>query len=359
MFKNILYNLATDKYQGFFAGCAKIFLFLLSLLYGLVVKILSGYHLARRKKVVGRLISIGNITLGGTGKTSLVEYLARILSEKGKKVVILSRGYKRKVTKSQSHKVTGVEEMGDEPYLLSRKLSSVPVLVGSDRVKLAAQASSRYGADTLILDDGFQQWRIKKDLEIVTIDATRPFGNRRLLPRGILREPLSALRRADVLVLTKVNLSRDLLAARKVLTGINPAALLVESMHYPLGFYEMGQPEQLIPPEMVAVRGSLSLCGIGDPDSFELLLHSLGVRPQFCLRFPDHHDYSPEDLKEVVRKSRQEDIGIVITTEKDAVRLANIVPGGFPLKILVLKIELRIVKNEQEFLDRLFKLCAD
>ncbi|MFA5374103.1 MAG: tetraacyldisaccharide 4'-kinase, partial [Candidatus Omnitrophota bacterium] len=233
------------------------------------------------------------------------------------------------------------------------------MLVGSDRVKLAAQASSRYGADTLILDDGFQQWRIKKDLEIVTIDATRPFGNRRLLPRGILREPLSALRRADVLVLTKVNLGHDLLAAKKVLTGINPAALLVESTHYPLGFYEMGQPEQLIPPEMVAVRGSLSLCGIGDPNSFELLLHSLGVRPQFCLRFPDHHDYSPEDLKEVVRKSRQEDIGIVITTEKDAVRLANIVPGGFPLKILVLKIELRIVKNEQEFLDRLFKLCAD
>ncbi len=170
-----LYNLATDKHKGFIAGVIKLFLFILSLLYGLIVSILILFSRLKPYRLNCKVISVGNITLGGTGKTSLVEYIARHLKQQGHKVAIISRGYKKK-TKRYPLNAIRYEEMGDEPYMLYKNLGDIPVLVDSDRIRAARKAIKDYSADTVILDDAFQQWGIIKDLDIVTVDATNPLA---------------------------------------------------------------------------------------------------------------------------------------------------------------------------------------
>ena len=154
---NYIYSLATDKHAGFIAGIIKSVLLIISFIYGLIVRVLMIFYQLRPYKLGCKVISIGNITLGGTGKTTLVEFVARYLRQKGHKVVILSRGYKRKVHGQQST-VHSSETMGDEPYMLFKNLGDVPVLVDANRVRAAKSAIKDYFADTVILDDGFQQW---------------------------------------------------------------------------------------------------------------------------------------------------------------------------------------------------------
>ena len=168
--KEYLFELATDKRKGFCAAAVKAFLFPLSLIYGCGVALVSAFHRCNRISLPCRVISVGNITLGGTGKTLLVEYVARWLKQAGARPAILTRGYKR-----------GADDMGDEPAMLSRKLS-LPVLVDPDRVRSGRKACAELKAGVAVLDDGFQQWRLKKDLDIVCVDGISGFGNRRLLP---------------------------------------------------------------------------------------------------------------------------------------------------------------------------------
>jgi tetraacyldisaccharide 4'-kinase len=284
--KRYLFNLATDKSKGFIAEGIKVFLFLLSLLYGLIVRILIWIRQIRTYQSECKVISIGNITLGGTGKTVVVEYIARYLTNKGKKVAILSRGYKRRVvTTSQSHPVTSYEMLGDEPYMLSRNLGDIPIIVNSDRIKAAKYAINDFKVDTVLLDDGFQQWHIKKDLEVVTIDSTNPFGNRHMIPRGILREPLSFLRRADVFILTKTNLAIGVKNILDFLSRINPRALILESVHNPAGFYKLGLNDGLLDANVLKDKVVTLISGIGDPDSFESLIRSMGIEIGLSFRF--------------------------------------------------------------------------
>ncbi|MFH1339262.1 MAG: tetraacyldisaccharide 4'-kinase, partial [Candidatus Omnitrophota bacterium] len=267
--REYLYLLATDKKKGSVAGIFKCLLFILSLIYGMSVRILSFIYGIKPYRLNCKVISIGNITLGGTGKTSLVELLALKLKERGCNTAVLSRGYKRK---SIHYPLSAVryETMGDEPFMLSKNLCDIPVIVDKDRIRAAKKAIRDYGTDAVILDDGFQQWRISKDLEIVTIDATNPFGNLRLLPRGILREPLSSLKRADIFVLAKVNLRPANQGIEEILKKVNPGALIVEAIHSPLGFYRIGDSRDnlLGPGEFKGKKASL-VCGIADPRSFE------------------------------------------------------------------------------------------
>jgi tetraacyldisaccharide 4'-kinase len=351
-----LHNLATDREKGLLAGIFKVFLFALSLLYGLIVRILIFINRLLCRRLNVKVISIGNITLGGTGKTSLVEYIAGYLKSRGHKVAILSRGYKRRVTKSLSHQVTSSEAMGDEPYMLSGKLGDIPVLVDADRIRAAHLAMRDYGVDTVILDDGLQQWRIKKDLEIVAIDATNPLGNRHLLPRGILREPLSGLRRAHVFVLTKTNLKSETSGIKDFLKRINPAAAIIESCHEPLGFYKLGRSDELLNVEALKGKSVTLFCGIGDPDSFENLIARCGIKIGLSFRFRDHHRYTQKDLEKIVGTSRDKNIDTIITTEKDAARLISLSTGSWALTILVLRIRLIIARDEQRFHNRLLQL---
>ncbi|OGX18828.1 MAG: tetraacyldisaccharide 4'-kinase [Omnitrophica WOR_2 bacterium RBG_13_44_8b] len=352
--KDYLYNLATDKDMSLFGSCIKFFLLLVSLLYGLIVRILILFYRFYPYILKCTVISVGNITLGGTGKSSLVEFIARNLKQQGHTVAVLTRGYRR-LTEQDNLKGAPHEEMGDEPYMLQEKLSGIPVIVDSDRIKAGIRAIRDYDADTVILDDGMQQWKIKKDLEIITINATCPLGNGHLLPRGILREPISSLRRADIFILTKTNLSPDNEKIKYFLNGLNPGALILESIHKPVALYKAAKPAEPLGLNFLEGKPVTLFCGIGDPDSFENLIKSIGANVGLCFKFTDHHNYTGTDLDGIIEASRKKNIRTVVTTEKDAARLDESELGRLGEEILVLRIE-QSIKDEQRFFDRLFKL---
>ena len=342
---NYLYNLATDKSTGVIAGLLKFVLLILSLVYWLIVKALVlFYRIKPYSATPCRVIGIGNITVGGTGKTALVEFFARLLKENGHKVAIVSRGYKRKSAQGSTSALS-YETMGDEPYMLHKKLGDVAVIVDSNRIRAIRRAIKDYAANMVILDDAFQQWGIKKDMEAVAIDATNPFGNRRLLPRGILREPLSSLRRADVLVLTKTNLNPDVQDIRDFLTRINPRARIFESVHHPAGFYYLGIEEELLSPDALKGKTVTLMSGIADPDSFENLVAGMGVNAGLSFTFPDHYDYTQQDLDRIFQAAKDKNIDTVLTTEKDAARLSRMRVFNDRVRILVLRLELKITKT--------------
>ena len=348
--RDYLYNLVTGKIKGPQAAFLRRLLFIFSLVYGLVVFILIAFYRLRPARINCKVISVGNITLGGTGKTSLVEYLADKLSQKGNKIAVLSRGYKRDA------RLSGMQGLGDEPQMLQRKLPEVPVLVDKKRLRAASRAIKDYAVDTLILDDGLQQWRIFKDLEIVTINAQNPFGNFRLLPAGFLREPLSGLARADIFVLTQVKPGQDTSGITARLKQLNPRALIVESSHKPVGFSDLNNPDELLGPDNFKGKPAVVFSGIGSPQVFEDTVRSLGINIMEALRFADHHDYSQADLDDIIECARQRNLCAIVTTEKDAVKIARL--KFDQARIFSLNIKLSIIKNEAEFDRRLFKLFS-
>jgi tetraacyldisaccharide 4'-kinase len=362
--REYLYLLVTDKSQGFLVGIFKIILFILSLIYGLTVRVLTFIYRIRPYRLNCKVISVGNITLGGTGKTTLVESIARYLKEQEHKVAILSRGYgghkqhiaSAKCTTKQEEHAVDYKIMGDEPYMLSRNLGNIPVIVDKNRIRAAQRAIRDYQVDTVILDDGFQQWRINKDLEIVAVDATNPLGNSYLLPRGILREPTSSLRRADVFVLTKINLNADYRKIKKTLNNINSDASIVEAAYKSEGFYKFGQSrDALLDPKEFQGSQACLFCAIADPDSFESLISNLGIKISASLRFTDHYLYTEQDLDKIIGESKQKGANIIITTEKDAVRLSAFSHKLVTANCFILRIKLELLQNEI-FIKRILSL---
>jgi tetraacyldisaccharide 4'-kinase len=347
MVHDYFYDLVTDRVGGVFASLAKALLWVLSLVYGLCVIVLTKVYGLKPRRLGCMVISIGNITWGGTGKTPLVEAITVFLKAEGRIIAVLTRGYKGSASFP-----------ADEPYMLSRKLTGVPVIINSDRIKGGAEAIRIHGANTLVLDDGFQQWRIKKDLEIVTVDATNPFGNGCLIPRGILREPLSALRRADVFVLTNTDGSADISQLKERLAAINPAGLIVVARHAPAGFFVLGDPSKDCVVERIQAGQVALVSGIGNPASFRRVVESLKIRVGRTFDFPDHHRYSEADLAAIVRGVRGQGIETVITTEKDAVKLQPLAAWAPGLAICVLRVSLEITDHEEQFYRRLRSLYS-
>ncbi len=353
--RDYLYNLVTDKINGPLAILLKGFLFLLSFLYALVVRVLILFRGLSCCRLSAKVISVGNITLGGTGKTTLVQLIAEDLKSRGRNLAILTRGYKRSI--GHSHACLAKDlAMGDEPLMLQKNLGNIPVIVDSNRIRSAKKAIKDFKVDALVLDDGFQQWGIKKDLDVVTIDATNPFGNKHLLPRGILREPLSSLRRADIFVLTKVNLAKGVQDIKTLLLKINPKALIVESEHVPQYFYELAHQEKTISLEAFQGKNAVLFSGIGDPDSFEKMISNLGIKVGFSFKFADHHNYSQQDLDNIFRQAKEKSAEILITTEKDASRLYELRITDYELRIYILRITIKITSGIDKFYERIHKL---
>jgi tetraacyldisaccharide 4'-kinase len=307
---------------------------------------------------------VGNITLGGTGKTVLVESIARYLKQKGHKVAILSRGYgkgqngKRLPVRQAGKAQSEYQNMGDEPFMLQQNLKNIPVLVDTNRIRSAKLAMRQYNVDTVILDDGLQQWRIKKDLDIVTIDAFAGLGNRHMLPRGILRQPLSGLKKVGVFVLTNTDLNPDTRIIKDRLLGLNPSSLILESIHNPLGFYRIDKKEEFITSGLLKGKTVAVLCAIGNPTSFQNSISKLGINIGLTLEFPDHHRYSFNDIEKIFQEVKQKNIDTLVVTEKDAVKLSTLDLASYRLNIFVLRIELKIVNNEQEFYNRLLRIYS-
>lgn len=310
-------------------------LFILSVLYRLVVVLRSflyGNSVLKSRVLPCRVISIGNITVGGTGKTPAVIQVAKVLQGQGKRVAVISRGYGRKnenevlVVSDGKNVKTDTLVFGDEPVLIASSLPGVAVIVGADRHRAGQAALDRFKPDVLILDDGYQHVRLKRDLNIVLIDADDPFGSGRLFPAGILREPLQALARADVVLITRADTGRDLAAVRRVV-GRHTAAPVFTASHVPTGVKDIRAGGER---PLSSLRGTslLAFSGIARPQSFFSLLRELGARIRKEVPFPDHYPFRPEDLDRIQRMAREAAADMIITTEKDAVRLRDLGPSG-------------------------------
>lgn len=329
----------------------RVFLYILSIIYSIAIRLRAvSYRLGlfHSVRLNCKIISIGNITVGGTGKTTLTEFLAGVFIKKGVKVAILSRG-------SASYVVYDKPCM-DEPSMLKENLPSACVLVGKDRVKNARLACKDYNADVLILDDGFQNLRIYRELDIVAIDSTNPFGQGMLLPYGILREPVSSLKRAQIFCLTKVDLADKVDELKLRLLKINPDALIVESIHKVKGLYEPLNKENL-DVGILKNKRVLLVSSIGDPVSFEKMMRRTGALVGHSIVFSDHHQYRLKDLNHIYSLYNKTNAEAIVTTQKDWVKLSGKCKVESikweNIKILILKIELEIVKNGEEFFRRL------
>jgi Tetraacyldisaccharide-1-P 4'-kinase len=256
--------------------------------------------------------------------------VSRRLSEAGHKFAIQSRGYRRK----------NKDELGDEPNMLRGNLN-IPVIVGENRLKKARQAAEQLNLDTIILDDGFQHWKIFRDIDVVVIDAMNPFGNGCLIPRGILREPLCALKRASVFFLTHTDLAKDNLAKIKQrLNEVNPGVQIIESVHFPIGFYNiLDNHKRIVSLDSSKDKKLCLVTAIGNPESFELMISRMGLKQALKFTFLDHHEFNQEDFKKIISKCLQEGISTIVTTEKDAVKLKDYCLGLSGFEVFVLKME--------------------
>lgn len=372
-----------------------------SLLYWLIVEMRTfGYKngLIRSHKASIPVISIGNIAAGGTGKTPMAIYIAQLLMDKGRQVAVLSRGYKRKTTLRQcsgqesSHRCSGVpllrqkrkinplvvsdglsvlclaDEAGDEPFLMASRLLGTKekpgalVIVGKDRVA-GAEKAVELGAQVIILDDGFQHLRLKRDLDIVLLDNQKPYDNGWLLPAGMLRESKSALRRSEVIALTRCGAEKQKAESRR--QKINPSAeftlriteglrarmqnakcTIFETRHktgQPYGFGDRSTPGR----EALKNSRVLLFSGIARPESFEQSVRQAGLSFTTHLKYPDHHHYSQDQLKQIAGKAQGCDY--LLTTEKDAVKLPPDTDLGKPLFVLPVEIEFLDEAQQQRF----------
>lgn len=316
-----------------------------------------------------QVISVGNITAGGTGKTPVVEIFTRELLARGRKVAILSRGYRKKelpfwqrmfqeqidpprVVSDGKHVLLDSEMGGDEPYMLASNLPGAVVLVDKNRVKSARYAIKRFGCDTLILDDGFQYQKLRHSHEIVLVDKTNPFGNGNLLPRGILREPLKNLKRADFIFITKSDGDTEPLRAE--IAKLNSFAEVIECRHAPRYLRELyGETRHEL--SWLAGKTVAALSGIAVPQGFENFLRELGANVVHCERYADHHRYASDEIITAINRAADLGADALITTEKDAVRFPHLSETAVP--VYFLRVEIEILKGAENFQGAVAHIC--
>jgi tetraacyldisaccharide 4'-kinase len=303
-----------------------------------------GAGLARTGQLDVPVISVGNLTLGGSGKTPTVELAVRTLKDLGAAPAIVSRGYGRRsrgvrVVADRDALLSTPGEAGDEPFLLSQRLPSTPIVVGESRYEGGRVAVERCQASAVVIDDGFQHRTIAKDVEIVAVNGRRPWGNGRLFPRGDLREPLSALRRAHLLVVTNAAGPAEVREVEQVLRRHNETAPLVTAMYRVTDVWEVSQGVRASGVDLAA-RRLVALVGLASPDAFVDTLGSLGVDVAARLEFPDHHWYEPQDLAFAIGHARAVGAEGLVTTEKDWVRLQGLPAAGMPMWVVPISMEL-------------------
>ena len=325
-------------------------LYLLSLVYRVGIglrKLLYQYGILVSRSLPCKIVSVGNITLGGTGKTPLVVSLAGFLLEKGMRPAVISRGYGRKdesktlIVSDERTVLTDTATGGDEPVLIGSRVPGVPVVVGCNRNDAARNAIQRFNTGVVILDDGFQHFRLKRDLDIALVDATDPFGNEKIFPAGILREPIEALRRAQAVIITKSDFATSIAALKSRIERVTSARIFT-SFQRPLDLADDRTGENK---PLSALRGTkvLAFSGIARPESFTSLLKTLGAVISGECIFPDHYEFRKADLARVFKKAADVRANMIVTTEKDAVRLRTLKPDG----IWALRIDLMITEQEE------------
>ncbi len=367
-----------DERRGARAGITRGLLFGASKVFAVLVKLrrfLYNVRIFRDATLGVQVIAVGNLTVGGTGKTPVVEKFARELRDAGRNVAILSRGYRSKpqpfhiylknkllfredttpprIVSDGKSLLLDSEMAGDEPHMLASNLKDVVVLVDKDRVKSGRYAIEKFGCDTLLLDDGYQYWDLRgRRHDVVLIDRQQPFGNEHLLPRGTLREPPSHLARANTIFITKSDGKTEEL--RRRITSLNPTATLIECVHSPMYLEDVftGERQTL---DFIKSRKVGSLSGIAQPESFEHSLVTLGAELVYSKRFADHHRFSQQEILNAINRGKKRQAELIVTTQKDAVRFPKLDRRDLP--ILFMRVEINIVSGADGFRDCVRKIC--
>jgi tetraacyldisaccharide 4'-kinase len=357
----------------------RAWLFGMSRIYRALVQLRLTLYRERifRQRMLGCLVvSIGNLTVGGTGKTPVVEVFGRTLASKGRRVAVLSRGYRSKsvpfwkklrgmllnpdqeipprVVSDGKRLLMDSATAGDEPYMLASNLPEVSVVVDKDRVKAGRYAIRHLGVDTLVLDDGFQYLHLKPRLNILLVDSTAPFHNHHLLPRGFLREPIKNVRRADYIFLTKSNGGPHIRHLKRFLRRHNRKAEIIECTHKPQYLEDVfkGDRHDL---DMLKGRKIAAISGIARPEGFEKFLRELGAELVYAERFADHHRYRQQEVIDFINAALNHGADLVLTTEKDAVRFPKLERRDLPVHFL--RVQIDILSGQETFNDCITRIC--
>src|SRR5579862_2901698 len=376
--ETFLLEVILEERKGFRESIVRAVAYGFSKIFQALVKtrhFLYKYRILRDSTLGVQVIAVGNLTVGGTGKTPVVEKFARELRDQGRNVAILSRGYRSKPTPLHLRLMNKIflrddttpprvvsdgksllldsEMAGDEPYMLASNLKDVVVLVDKDRIKSGRYAIEKFGCDTLLLDDGFQYWDLRgRRHDVVLIDRQQPFGNEHLLPRGTLREPPSHLARAHTIFITKSD-GRTAELRRRI-AEFNPDAAIIECVHHPLYLEDVFTGER-INLDFLKGRKVASLSGIAQPESFEQGLVRLGAELVYSKRFADHHRFTQQEVLNVINRGKKRQANTIITTQKDAVRFPKIDRRDLP--IYFMRVEIQIVSGANDFQDCVRKIC--
>ena len=344
------------------------FLSMASKVYGGAVKLRRIFYkkaVLKSKRLPCPIISIGNITVGGTGKTPMTIYVAQVVKQLGYKVAIISRGYKGKAEKGGGIVSDGKmllmtpEIAGDEPYMIANRLKDVPVIVGKNRFKAGWLAIRKFDSDVIVLDDGFQHLKLRRDLDLVLLDYRKPFGNGHLLPRGVMREPASALLCANAIILTRSDTVNDneTSSSPKKLRPYERKKPVYRTFHHPFVYKIINGEKKIFEKNMQAALRQNSDCikgrtvfafsGLADNHNFRQTVKSLKCNVSGYMEFPDHHSYSDRDLKDISAAAKRSMSECLITTEKDYVRIAHKI--DWPGDLFVIGIEIDFGADKKRF----------
>jgi tetraacyldisaccharide 4'-kinase len=377
-FESFVEGVLYDRDLSISARLFGLFLHPFSFVFYVIIRIRvflysKGYFL-HSIRLDGLVIVVGNLTMGGTGKTPVVERLARELQSMQKKVAVLSRGYKSKdevatvsrlpwkrnakdigtkVVSDGKKVLLNSEEAGDEPFMLAKNLPGVVVLTDKDRVRAGQFAIREFSVEVLILDDGFQYLPIKADMNLLLVDQSNPFGNHKLLPRGILREPVSHLSRASYVMVTKSEIEPQL-ELLETIRKFNHQAEIIRCAHKPKVFRQINHTKQenlnYLHERQVGV-----FCGIASPRGFEQLIQRMSGELRYRKRFLDHHRYETGELERLFQLAKNTGVEVMITTEKDAVRIPKNFQPIIPL--FFLRMEIEIVEGYEDFEEVVSSIC--
>ena len=371
-FERYAVDVILERKEGGRANVLKFVLGLFSVAYERAVQMRLALYRKRvfRAQEIGcPVISIGNLTVGGTGKTPVAEMLARELQKRGRRVAILSRGYKSvprpfiqrlknrvfkhldlfppRIVSDGARVLLDSRRAGDEPHMLAKNLPGVCVLVDKDRVKSGLHALRHFDSDVLLLDDGLQYQRLRHRLDIVLVDRQSPFGNERLLPRGTLREPPVNLRRASYIIVTKSGSEPDT-ALLSRLRKLNPTAAIIECDHAPRHWQDLRTGEKF-PLDHLKGRHVGAMSGIARPESFEEGVRRLGANVEITKSFADHHRFTKKEILRFLEWCDRRSLDALVTTEKDAVRFPEIDNPQVPM--LFLRVEIEILRGHGHWED--------
>lgn len=341
--ENFLYALLNNQFWGIINSP-------LSVLYSSIISLKNFFYDSRpyrQKQLNAAVISIGNIYVGGTGKTPLVEETARLFHKNGYNTAVLSRGYGGKadhvICVSDGKRIkSNAVEAGDEPMQLAKNLKGIPVIVGKNKINAGRYAEKKFNSRILILDDGFQHRKLHRDIDIITIDAVNPWGNGKVLPGGPLREPLSSLCRGDIFIITRSK-NKDINSIKSTIRKYSNSPIY-STFHNPVCFYS--SEREKITLDSFKKKSVLAFAGIGNPKSFFNTLEHIGLNINKTMAFPDHYYYTSGDLKKIFSQASKKHADAVITTEKDFMRIQTC-RSSTPLYYL--RIELKFTTKIDNF----------